>query len=887
MADRTIKLVLKAQVDGFVNGMRTAASAVDKNRAAISTLSSQAAKIGLAATAGVAVAVKKFADFDKAMSGVQAATHETAANMALLRQAALDAGQETVYSAVESADAITELGKAGLSTADILNGGLNGALNLAASEGMDVAQAAELTATALTQFGLKGNQAAHVADLLAAGAGKAQGSAADLGMALKQGGLVANQFGLTIEETAGGLALFAKQGLIGSDAGTSLKAMLTALANPSKETAGLMKKLGINAYDAAGQFIGLDGLAGVLQDRLSGLSDAQRQQALAQIFGTDAMRAASVLYSSGAAGVRDMTDAVNDNGYAAETAAARLDNLAGDWEAFTGALETAMIGAGEGANGPLRALVSSATDVVNAFSDLPAPIKQASLLLVGGGGLALLGVAGMGKLAGSVRETVTAVKALGLTMKTASLAAGGVGAALAVAAVGLTVWAQKAADAKARTEGYISTLDDLGNRTDETMSQINKALTQEDQNSWFKGLFRDAETLADRAAKAGLEIKDLQGYILGNEDAVKRVNEATRAYVKSQDDQLNGSQVNRAAAAFLTGALDEQADSLTEAEKQAAKKAEADRAAGVAQDGLTGSTSMATQAIEAQTEAVEDNWEATTKAARGALDLRSAQSNLEAAVDDAAAALKENGATLDITTEKGRANRAALDDIASSGWDVVESMRQNGRSQKEIQGVMQATRERFIKAAQAFGLSAGEANQVATELGLIPEAVTSTVTVNDQATSKVQRIQRVIDGLRGKTVTVRVDEVLGTTVQRGNYAGRNTEFAGGGFTGAGGKYEPAGIVHRGEYVMTAEATRRIGVDRLNNLNYGQFPGYAGGGMVGPIAATVGDVVARMDPRDIQALVDGLTAASRQTSAATVAIAQRATERAASNSGRKH
>ncbi|CAI1932277.1 Phage-related minor tail protein [Serratia fonticola] len=54
----------------------------------------------------------------------------------------------------------------------------------------------------------------------------------------------------------------------------------------------------------------------------------------------------------------------------------------------------------------------------------------------------------------------------------------------------------------------------------------------------------------------------------------------------------------------------------------------------------------------------------------------------------------------------------------------------------------------------------------------------------------------------------------------------------GGYTGAGGKYEEAGIVHRGEFVMTKEATERIGVENL----YGMMRGYAGGGLVSPVAA---------------------------------------------------
>lgn len=65
----------------------------------------------------------------------------------------------------------------------------------------------------------------------------------------------------------------------------------------------------------------------------------------------------------------------------------------------------------------------------------------------------------------------------------------------------------------------------------------------------------------------------------------------------------------------------------------------------------------------------------------------------------------------------------------------------------------------------------------------------------------------------------------------GGYVG----YASGGYTGDGGKYQPAGVVHRGEYVITKEATSRLGIGFLNHLNYGR--GYANGGSVGSIPST--------------------------------------------------
>src|SRR5207237_5181548 len=142
--------------------------------------------------------------------------------------------------------------------------------------------------------------------------------------------------GLSVEDTTGTLAAFASAGLLGSDAGTSLKTMFLALSKPSGDAADLMEELGIHAYDASGQFVGITKLAGQLKDRLGGLTQEQRNSALATIFGNDAIRAASILYTEGADGIQQWIDKTNDAGFAAETAAARTDNLAGDIERLKG-----------------------------------------------------------------------------------------------------------------------------------------------------------------------------------------------------------------------------------------------------------------------------------------------------------------------------------------------------------------------------------------------------------------------------------------------------------------------------------------------------------------------------------------------------------------------
>lgn len=378
-------------------GRRSARAGIDTDRAW--------AKIGsvsragfIAGAAGLAILGKANIDFDRTMSGVAAATQATGARLTQLRNLAIKAGADTQYSATEAAQGITELSKAGVSAKDIMGGALRGALDLAAAGQIEVADAAEYTATALTQFGLKGNKATHVADLLAAGAGKAQGEVQDMALALNYAGVPAAQLGVSIEETAGTIALFAKNGIVGEKAGTTLRGMLASLTSPSTKASKIMEGLGINVFDAQGKFVGLEGVAGQLQKRLSGLTQEQRAYALGQIFGNAQLQGANVLYREGAKGVRTWTKNVNDAGFAADTAAKKTDNLAGDWERFTGSLESAFLKAGSGSMDGLRDIVQGAEKAVDWFNRLPSSVQEGTVK-----------VAALGTVAAGVLWTVSSI----------------------------------------------------------------------------------------------------------------------------------------------------------------------------------------------------------------------------------------------------------------------------------------------------------------------------------------------------------------------------------------------------------------------------------------------------------------------------------------------
>lgn len=440
-------------------GSRRAAGAFEglsrsaaKPAMALKTLSTGATLAGGAMLAGFGLATVATMRFDKQLSELAAVSGATGSELSSLRDQALEAGAATSFSASEAAQAQAELAKAGVSTADILGGALDGALALAAAGSLDLASSAEIAANAMQTFGLKGDDVTHIADVLASSANRSSADVAGLAQSLQQTGLVASQFGLDLEDTVGTLSAFAQAGLDGSDAGTSMKTMLSSFIPKSVEARNTMEQLGLSFFDAQGEFVGIEAAAEQLQTQLAGLTQEQRASALQTIFGSDAIRAATILYNEGGEGIADWVNKVDESGTAALMAQAKLNNLAGDLEALRGSLETALIGTGSGATGVLRDLTQTATGAVNVFNGMPSAVKSGVAAFAGLGGAALTAVGALGTLAPKVKAGRDALQSMGTA---GAFAAGGLGkmARATVGVFALTTAAAALGDAIDPLEG--------------------------------------------------------------------------------------------------------------------------------------------------------------------------------------------------------------------------------------------------------------------------------------------------------------------------------------------------------------------------------------------------------------------------------------------------
>lgn len=409
----------------------TGAAADDANKK-MSKAGGRIATAGVVIAGGLALAVNSAADFEKQLSNVQAVSGASAEEMEVLRNKSLQLGKDTAFSASESAAAIEELVKAGVSVQDVMNGAADATVALAAAGEVSMPEAAAIASNAMNQFNLSAKEMPKIADAIAGAANASAIDVKDFGYSLAQVGAVANLAGASFDDTATAIALMGNAGIKGSDAGTSLKSMLQRLQPTTEKQASLMKELGIitedganKFYDAQGNMKGLADVSQILQGSLKGMTAQQKQATLTTLFGADAIRGAAVLANQGADGFNEMGEAMGKV-TAADVAAARMDNLQGSIEQLKGSLETLMIQIGTPLLGGIRMLVDGLTGFFDIVLSIPGPVLEAvavfaamlsGLLILVGGFLKLRAAiaamqAGMLLFTGPILLVVAAIAAL-------------------------------------------------------------------------------------------------------------------------------------------------------------------------------------------------------------------------------------------------------------------------------------------------------------------------------------------------------------------------------------------------------------------------------------------------------------------------------------------
>ena len=275
------------------------------------------------------------------------------------------------------------MGMAGWKTQDMM-AGLPSILNLASAGGTDLALTSDIVTDGLTAMGMSANDAGKFADIMASTCSNANTNIELMGETLKYVGPVAGALGIEMDDLSVAIGLMGNAGLKGSNAGTSLRAGLTNLVKPTKEMKKAMTKYGVELVKNADGSINLMGTMENLRSSLGGLDQATQAQALATIFGKEAMSGWASIVNASEGDFNKLTEAIaNSEGSAKKMADTMLEGSQGAIVEMKSALEGVAITIGERLTPFLEKLADGVSKVCQWFQNL-SPATQTFLMIVAG-----------------------------------------------------------------------------------------------------------------------------------------------------------------------------------------------------------------------------------------------------------------------------------------------------------------------------------------------------------------------------------------------------------------------------------------------------------------------------------------------------------------------
>lgn len=337
---------------------------------------------------GIVDTIQTTAQFEQSMANVKAITGATGKEFDTLTAFARELGATTMMSAQESADAMAFLGMAGWRTSEMM-AGLPAILDLTVASGRDFATVADIVSDNLTAFGMTASQATEYSDALAYAMSNANVNMDTLGESLKYIAPVATSAGVSMQEAVAMTMMLGDAGIKGSQAGTTLRTVMLNLTGANEKATAKLKELGVAVFDSEGKTRSFADIIRDLNKATEGMTDAQKTAIANTLVGKTAVSGFSVLLSQGADKLEAYTEGIhNSNGASEEMAAIMGDTLQGKTKIFQSAIEDLQITMGNAFLPTLTAGVESLTNFVNWLGQ-GCPIVQEATVELGAFGASL------------------------------------------------------------------------------------------------------------------------------------------------------------------------------------------------------------------------------------------------------------------------------------------------------------------------------------------------------------------------------------------------------------------------------------------------------------------------------------------------------------------
>ena len=326
-------------------------------------------------------AVKTAADFDSAMSRVAAVSGATGSDFDSLRDKAREMGAKTKFSATEAADAMNYMAMAGWKTEDMLSG-IEGVMYLAAASGEDLATTSDIVTDALTAFGLTATDSGHFADVLAAASSNANTNVSMMGETFKYCAPVAGALGFSVEDTAEAIGLMGNAGIKASQAGTSMRSIMTNLTGDVKLSGAAIGDVTIATTNADGSMRSLSAILADCRVAFGGMTEAEKANNAEALVGKNAMSGFLALMNAAPEDIEKVSGAVNNCKDAAKNMADIMqDNLEGQLTILKSQFQELAISFGDLLMPAVRSIVSGLQGMVDVLNAMPDGVKRVIMIV--------------------------------------------------------------------------------------------------------------------------------------------------------------------------------------------------------------------------------------------------------------------------------------------------------------------------------------------------------------------------------------------------------------------------------------------------------------------------------------------------------------------------
>lgn len=787
MAGRTViaKLAIDG-VEGVVSGFRRAGSAVQeyakvsqqrgaaafswvaKNEKSLNQLAGGLTKFGLVGGLAIAGVTKAAVDWESAWAGVTKTVDGTPEQLSQI-EGGLRQLAKTLPSTHEEIAAVAEAaGQLGIQTENVLTFSKT-MLDLGETTNMSADVAATTLARFMNVMGTSqdqvsrlgsvivdlGNNFATTESEIATMAQRIAGVGAQMGMSESDVmGMAAAMSSVGIEAEAGGTAISTVMKKIDGavrDGGSGLTdwadlAGVSAndFANAWRDDAGsamasVVEGLGkvVSEGGSAAGVLGDLGIKGIREsDTMNRLALATEAAGASQNILRDALTSASTAWGENTALI--------------EEAQKRYETPAAQMQMAINGIKDEAITLGATMLPVLNSMLGVFTDVLGIVGQVPGPVKAVGVQTLALASGAALAAAGLIKMVTGLVNAKRAIEAIGLSVGTATKAMGIIGVALTVAGAALAAWSAGQAEAKESVEGFSAAIKEQnGLLTEATRTEAARQAQQ-------KGLL-------DLAERAGSSVTDVTDAILGNEEARNRLTVAIDKQIDANKDAIQGETLAGVTSSELqtrqedllktkwdlANGVDELAGSFTvAADKQAQLSAASETSATQSEKDAEAKKTQAA-AVQATAEELEDLLKLTQDYGNALLAMSGSQIAVESSIADLGKRIQEltgytdengkkiageftasqikAGKALDLTSEAGRKNQSALDQVAKSSMSLVETMFKQGRSSDDIAAATKRARGEWISAAKVMGMGRDRARELADAYFAIPDDASTTV----------------------------------------------------------------------------------------------------------------------------------------------------------------